>query len=127
MIFGLLADAVVAVHFTFAVFVPLGGLLVLRWQRVAWLHVPAAVWGVLIELAGLTCPLTPLENLLRARAGRTVYQGGFIEQYLLPVLYPAGLTRSMQLALGIAALAINAVVYWRVLRHRSFSRQQPTS
>ena len=105
------ADAIVALHFAFVVFVVLGGLLVLRWPRVVWLHVPAVVWGALVEFTGWICPLTPLENRLRRAAGETAYQGDFIAHHILPVLYPNGLTRTDQLVLGGAALALNAVIY----------------
>jgi hypothetical protein len=103
----------------FVAFVVLGGVVVLRWPRVIWLHVPAVVWGVMIELTGWTCPLTPLENVLRARAGETGYQGGFLEHYLLRVLYPAGLTRAAQWGLGGIALLVNIVAYrWVLMRRR---------
>lgn len=103
-------------HVGFVLFVVLGGLLVLRWRRLAWLHVPAVVWGVTIEWAGWICPLTPLENFLRRRSGTTGYQGDFIEHYLLPLLYPAQLTREWQMILGGVALAVNVFVYWRIFR-----------
>jgi hypothetical protein len=113
---GMLADIVVGFHVGFVLFVVLGGLLVLRWPRVAWLHLPAAVWGALIEFAGWVCPLTPLENRLRRASGASGYAGGFVEHYLLPVLYPAGLTRGVQYVLGAGVLAVNAAVYWWVIR-----------
>ncbi|HKO15865.1 MAG TPA: DUF2784 domain-containing protein [Gemmatimonadaceae bacterium] len=115
MIYRLLADAVLVLHALFVAFVVLGGLLVLRWPRAAWAHVPAAVWGVLIELAGWICPLTPLENALRARGGQAGYAGGFVEHYILPALYPAALTRSVQYVLGGLVLVINIVLYAVVL------------
>src|SRR5215510_2098015 len=123
MIFRWLADAVALLHDAFVAFVFLGGLLVLRWPKVAWFHVPAAIWGVLIEYGGWICPLTPLENTLRERAGQAGYSGGFVEHYVLRVLYPAGLTREMQWVLGGLVLLINALVYgslWmrRRRRHR---------
>jgi hypothetical protein len=115
----LLADALVVVHLAFTAFVVLGGLLVLRWPRIAWFHIPAAVWGAWIEVAGWTCPLTPLENRLRAEAGQTGYQTSFVEHYLLPVLYPAGLTREWQWLLAAIVIAFNGGVYTLVLRrHR---------
>jgi hypothetical protein len=119
IVYGLLADAVLVAHFGFVLFVALGGLLVLRWRALAWLHVPAAIWGAAIEFAGWICPLTPLENDFRARAGQSGYEGDFIARYLLPVVYPEGLTRQDQLLLGSAALAFNLAVYawmWRRAR-----------
>jgi hypothetical protein len=98
------------------VFVVLGGLLVLRWPRVAYLHIPAALWGAAIEFAGWICPLTPLENWLRRRAGGTGYSGDFIEHYILPVLYPSALTREIQLVLGFLVIALNLVIYAYVFR-----------
>ena len=121
MTYRLLADATVAFHFTFIVFVVLGGFLVLRKPRFAWLHVPAVVWVVWLELTGAICPLTPLENALRARAGEAGYAGGFIDHYLMPLIYPAGLTPQIQWGLAIAVLAINAIVYttaWRDARRK---------
>ena len=113
------ADAIVALHFAFVLFVVLGGVLVLRWPRLVWLHVPAVIWGALIEFTGWICPLTPLENRLRRASGETGYQGDFIAHYILPVLYPNGLTRNDQLMLGCVALALNAVIYgFAFVRHR---------
>lgn len=109
--YGFLADAVVLVHFGFVLFVVLGGFLVLRWRWLAWLHLPAAAWGALIEFAGWICPLTPLELWLRRTGGEAGYSGGFIEHYLLPVLYPAALTREVQIALGLGVLAVNLIAY----------------
>lgn len=106
-----LADFVVVIHLAFVAFVVFGGLLVLRNPGVRWLHAPAAVWGVMIEFTGGVCPLTPLENTLRIRGGDAGYGGGFIDHYLVPLLYPAGLTRGTQLALGALALALNLAVY----------------
>jgi Protein of Unknown function (DUF2784) len=114
-----MADLIVALHFAFVLFVVLGGLLVLRWPRLIWLHVPAVAWGVLIEFAGWICPLTPLENRLRAQQGEARYEGDFIARYILPVLYPEGLTRRDQWLLGGIALAVNLAVYaWIFLKHR---------
>ena len=113
-----LADLVVVAHLAFVAFVVLGGLLVLRRPRLAWLHLPAAVWGVMIEFAGWMCPLTPLENAFRARGGEAGYSGGFVEHYLLPVLYPSGLTRGVQLVLGSIVLALNLAVYGALLARR---------
>jgi hypothetical protein len=121
MIFRWLADGVAVLHAAFVAFVVLGGLLVLRWPRLAWAHVPAAVWGVLIEFGGWICPLTPLENALRARAGQAGYAGGFVEHYVLRVLYPERLTREIQWVIGTVVLVLNALVYgslWMRRRRR---------
>ena len=115
MLYRFLADAVVVIHFGFVLLVVAGGFLVLRWPRAAWIQLPAAVWGVIVEWAGWVCPLTPLENWLRARGGGAGYAGGFVEHYLLPVLYPASLTRGVQMLLGAAVLASNLVAYALVL------------
>lgn len=119
MMYRLLADAVVVLHGAFVIFVVLGGFVALRWRWVAWLHVPAAVWGALIEVGGWICPLTPLENWLRGRAGEAGYSGGFVEHYLLRALYPSGLTRTAQWILAGVVVAVNVAVYARVLRRRS--------
>ncbi len=110
------ADVVLVVHLAFVLFVVLGGLLALRWRRVAWVHVPVALYGATIEFVGFICPLTPLENSLRRRGGAAGYEGGFIEQYITAALYPSGLTREIQLALGIGVLLLNGIIYivwWR--------------
>jgi hypothetical protein len=116
----LLADVLVGIHFLFVLFVVGGGFLAWRWPRVVWAHVPVALWGALIEFAGWICPLTPLENQLRRAAGEAGYAGGFIEHYVIPVIYPAGLTREMQVALGIAVVMVNLLAYggliWRLKR-----------
>ncbi|MEP7226704.1 MAG: DUF2784 domain-containing protein [Gemmatimonadales bacterium] len=116
MPYQLLADVVVGVHFLFVLFVVLGGLLVLRWPKLAYLHVPAAIWGAAIELAGWICPLTPLENSLRTQAGSAGYSGGFIEHYILPILYPSALTRDVQLILGFLVIVFNLIIYAYVFR-----------
>jgi hypothetical protein len=123
MIFRAAADLIVVIHAAFVVFVVLGGVLVARWPRLAWVHVPAAVWGVVIEFRGWICPLTPLENRLRQLGGEAVYQGDFIARYLLPLLYPADLTRQVKWGLGGLALAVNVLLYWRVLRIASAGRR----
>ena len=115
MIYRALADFVLVLHLCFVLFVVLGGLLVIRRPRLAWLHIPAAIWGVLIEYSGWICPLTPLENSFRIRGGEAGYSGGFIEHYIQPTLYPAGLTRSTQLVLGSLALIVNLAAYGIVL------------
>lgn len=116
MIYGILADLVLALHFAFILFVVLGGLLVFRWRWIALIHVPTAIWGFLIEMFGWVCPLTPLENALRRSAGEAGYAGGFIEHYLLPVIYPGALTREVQLVLAGLVVAINAGIYFMVWR-----------
>ncbi|WP_122421057.1 DUF2784 domain-containing protein [Pseudomonas viridiflava] len=115
MIFRLAADAVVTFHLLFILFVLLGGLLVLRWPWAALLHLPAMIWGAAVEFLHLYCPLTPLENALRSRAGDQGYDGGFIEHYVIPLIYPAGLTPQIQLWLGGIVLLINASVYGALL------------
>ena len=122
MPFGLFADAVLVLHLGFVAFVLGGGLLVLRWPAIAWLHVPAAAWGAIIEYAGLLCPLTPLEGALRARGGQAGYSGGFVEHYVTAALYPDGLTRRAQIVLGTLVLAINLTVYAHVLAERWWRR-----
>ena len=114
----LLADAVVVAHLAFILFVLGGGLLVLRRPRLAWAHVPCAVWGALVELMGWVCPLTPLELELRRRAGQAGYAGGFVEHYVVPVVYPEDLTRGLQLAAAAVVLAVNALAYRTLLRRR---------
>jgi hypothetical protein len=111
MIYRILADLVVLIHLAFVLFVVLGAVSVIRWRRMVWLHLPALFWAVWIEFTGGICPLTPLENWLRLRSGQGAYGTGFVEHYILPVLYPAGLTRSIQILLGVLAIAINAAVY----------------
>ena len=110
------ATAIALLHFGFIVFVFLGGLLVLRWPKLMWLHVPAAVWGVLIEFFGWWCPLTKWENYFLARAGRAGYTGGFVGHYIMPLIYPPGLTRGHEIAIGAAVLILNAGIYMKVLR-----------
>jgi hypothetical protein len=125
MWYSWLADLILCMHAGFVLFVIFGGLLVLRWRWVAWLHLPAAAWGAVVEFSGWVCPLTPLENWLRQQAGETGYRSDFVAYYLLPVLYPDDLTRDVQLMLGTVVLAINFSVYgwlWRRTqwhRHRS--------
>jgi Protein of Unknown function (DUF2784) len=118
-LYGFLADLVVGAHFLFVLFVVLGGLLTLRWGWVAYLHIPAALWGAAIEFGGWVCPLTPLEHWLRLRAGSTSYSGGFIEHYLLPVLYPSALTRTIQLVLGTLVLVLNLAIYTYLVRRKT--------
>ncbi|MBA3497577.1 MAG: DUF2784 domain-containing protein [Gemmatimonadales bacterium] len=124
MPFGVLADLLLVVHATFVVFVLAGGVLALRWPRAAWVHLPAALYGAAIEFAGFICPLTPLEKAWRRAAGGSDYAGGFIEHYVTAALYPSGLTRPVQVALGLLVLVVNAWVYWTVW-HRQRSSRRP--
>jgi hypothetical protein len=117
--FSLAADLLVLLHLAFILFVVLGGLLVWRWWQVVFLHLPAVVWGVLLEFNGWQCPLTPLEQQLRIAAGEAGYSGGFVAHYLLPLIYPAGLTVSYQVVLGSGALLINLAIYgWLLFKKR---------
>lgn len=119
MLQRLLADAVLVLHLAFVAFAVAGGLFALRWRWMPWLHLPVLAWAALVEFNGWICPLTPLENRLRAAGGAAGYEGGFIEHYLLPLLYPAALTRELQWTLGAALLGFNAAVYLGVhLRRR---------
>ncbi len=118
MTFRVLADATVVLHLAFILFSLFGGLLVLWRTRAIYLHLPAFAWSLWAEFGGATCPLTPLENWLRARGGEAAYGTGFIEHYLLPMIYPGALTREIQLVLGGGVLLVNALVYGFVLRRR---------
>ena len=100
-------------------------MLALKWRWVVWLHLPAAIWGALIEFTNVRCPLTPLEKQLRVLAGQQGYEGGFIAHYILPVLYPAGLTRGTQIALGAAVVVLNAAVYAAIVLRRRSARTSP--
>lgn len=116
-----LADLLVLLHLAFVAFVVGGGFLLVRWPRLVWLHLPAAAWGAWIEFSAGICPLTPLENRLRATGGAGVYQGDFVDRYLLPLLYPEHLTAPTQLVLGGFVVAVNMLAYaraWRVWRRR---------
>ena len=114
--YAVLAALVVAAHLAFVVFATVGGALVLRWPRVALVHLPAAAWAIFVEFTGRLCPLTPLENALRRRAGLGEYSGDFVANYIFPVLYPEGLTREAQFAIGGFVLALNLVAYGVVLQ-----------
>lgn len=118
MIYSLLADLVVVAHLAFILFVVAGGLLAVRFRRALWIHLPAALWGALIEFAGGICPLTPLENRLRLKAGELGYEGSFVEHHMLPIVYPEELTRNGQILLGGLVLVVNALVYAFLLRRR---------
>jgi hypothetical protein len=123
MLYRFLADWVVLCHLVFVLFAATGGLLALRWPVVVWIHVPAAVWGALIEFGGWVCPLTPLENWLRLRGNATAYSGGFIDHYIMPILYPSGLTRQIQIILGLAILVVNASIYGYMIVRQRLKRQ----
>lgn len=114
--YGLLADVVVLVHLVFVVFALLGGCLTLWRRKLVWVHLPAAAWAVVVEWAGWPCPLTPLELWLRARSGGEGYVEGFLAHYLVPLLYPADLTREIQFGLGVAVVLCNVAIYWMVFR-----------
>ncbi|MDO9599359.1 MAG: DUF2784 domain-containing protein [Azoarcus sp.] len=127
MLFRFAADTVLVLHLAFIVFVVLGGILCFRWRWMPLVHLPAAGWGVFIELTGGICPLTPLENLLRLRAGQSGYAGGFIEHYLLGLIYPAGLTRDWQFILAAIVILANIAIYaGLVIRRRRDRGRTPT-
>jgi len=114
----LAADTIVVLHFSFVLFVLFGALLLLKWRWLVWLHIPALIWGILVELNGWLCPLTPLENRLREHAGLGQYHGDFVMHYIMPVLYPADLTRTMQIGFGLTVVIVNLVIYYYVFRNR---------
>ena len=114
MLFRTVADLVVLTHVAFIVFVVSGGLLASRWRWIPWVRLPAVLWGVLLECGGWMCPLTPLENWLRRAGGASEYSGGFIEQYVVAIVYPAALTREVQVALGLLLCLVNSVIYVRL-------------
>lgn len=124
---ALAADAVVLLHLAFVAFAVAGGFLVVRWPRLVWAHVPALAWGVWIELSGGVCPLTPLENALRRAANEATYAGGFVERYVVPVLYPPGLTRETQGWLAAGLVAVNAIAYGWVWRKSRAAHRRSTS
>ena len=119
---AILAAAVVLLHAMFIVFAVFGGLLALRWRWMPWLHLPALAWGALVEVTGSICPLTPLEIRLRMAAGLDPYPGDFIGRYLLPLIYPDGLTPAVQVAMGVGLLVFNAIIYALVWRRRDATR-----
>ena len=111
MTYRIAADFIVLLHFAFILFVVLGGLLVFYRRMFAWLHLPTVLWGVLIEFSGWICPLTPWEQSLRIKAGQVGYSGGFVEHYLMPLIYPVALTPEIQIILGVLVLILNVGVY----------------
>jgi hypothetical protein len=125
MFFQLLADLVLLLHACFIAFVVLGASLAIRWPRIAWAHIPACIWAAVLEFAGLSCPLTPLENSLRCAGNTTPYAGGFLEHYLMPLVYPPGLTPRSQVLLGVLVVLVNAVLYWLVVRYRTAGTRHP--
>jgi hypothetical protein len=118
MIYRVLADLVLLLHLAFIIFVVAGGLLALRWHWAPLLHLPAALWGVFIEISRGVCPLTPLESALRGAAGASGYSGGFVDHYIVPVIYPSTLTPPTQFALAGFVVAVNVLAYWVVWRWR---------
>jgi len=124
MIYRILADLMVVAHLAFIAFVFVGGLLAWRWPRLIWAHLPCALWGVLVEFTGWICPLTPLENTWRIRGGVAGYDVSFVEHYLLPVVYPPGLTRGAQIVIGSAVVAVNLVAYAMLIRRRRGRRSE---
>ena len=118
MITSITADLVLVVHFLFILCAIFGGLLTLHHRWVVWLHIPAMGWAAMISFAGWICPLTPLENALRRAAGEEVYSGGFINRYIVPVIYPEGYTREIAVAAGVAVLVINILIYSFVIFHQ---------
>jgi hypothetical protein len=118
VIYRLLADLVVVCHVGFVAFVVVGGFMAIRWRLLIWLHLPAALWGALIELGGWICPLTPLENSLRHLAGEAGYRGGFVAHYVIPVLYPADYTLTLRLTLAAFVVVLNGAAYGLYFRRR---------
>jgi hypothetical protein len=111
MLYRLAADALLVIHLGFILFVAFGAFLVWRWPWLIWIHLPAAAWGTLIEFVGWTCPLTPLENHWRHLAGQAGYEGGFVAHYVIPIVYPPGLTTAVQAGLGTIVLFVNVFAY----------------
>ncbi len=118
MPYKLFADLTALVHLLFVIFVIIGGLFVFKWKRIAWIHLPAAVWGALIEFAGWYCPLTNLEIFFLEKAEIAGYKHGFVEHYILPVIYPAALTRELQIILGLFVVSVNIIIYMLVIYQR---------
>lgn len=123
MWYRLVADILVVFHFIFILYVLLGGLLALKWPRTVYLHIPAVIWGIFIEFSGWICPLTPLENHFRHLGGEAGYAGGYIEHYLLPLIYPSELTRSTQFVLGVVVIMVNLLAYGVLLWMRKKSQK----
>jgi hypothetical protein len=118
-VYKVIADAIVIIHLLFIAFVIFGGLLVIRWPKAAFVHLPAAIWGAVVEIFSWICPLTPLENHFRDLAGQSLYGGDFVVRYLIPVIYPVNLTTSIQKVLGVLVILINVIFYAIAIRkHR---------
>jgi uncharacterized protein DUF2784 len=117
-IYHLLADSVILIHFAFILFVVFGGFLCLGWRKLVWVHAPAVIWGAAVEWAGWICPLTPLENWFLVRAGSTSYSGGFVAQYIMPVIYPIQLTRQTQILLALSVILLNVLIYFVIFFKR---------
>ncbi len=126
MMYSLLAQLILILHLAFVAFVLFGGLLVPRRRWIAWLHLPAATWGAIVECTGWICPLTPLEYWLRARAGEASSPAGSLVQYLLPALYPSGLTREIQILLGLLVIAVNLAIYGRIWHYANANKKRGT-
>jgi hypothetical protein len=122
MIFRWMANSVIWLHVAFVLFVGFGALLVFRWPKAAYFHVPTVFWGALIEFTGWVCPLTPLENWLRTAGGQSAYRGAFVDRYLMPILYPDGLTHETQITIGVALFGVNGLLYLLLMRRRHRSR-----
>lgn len=123
MFYLLLVEITILLHFLFVLFVAAGGLLLLRWPRLVWLHMPMLLWGIYIQFSGGYCPLTPLEKYFRQMAGMQTYEGGFINQYIMPILYPRGLTHEMQIVIGVVLVFIN-VIYYSLFLYRRRRKQK---
>ena len=124
MLQSVLANFILVIHLGFILFVVVGGLLVFRWPWAAFIHLPAVLWGVAIELGNWICPLTPMEQKLRLAAHESGYTGGFIEHYLIPLIYPDELTRDIQLGLGLCVLLVNVLIYgWWLIRRKKPSQE----
>lgn len=126
MFYRIAADLVLLTHFAFIILVVAGALAVFRYPWFAWIHVPVASWGAFVEVTGRICPLTTLENLLRIQAGQEGYANSFVEQYIFPMIYPAGLTRQVQLMLAVVVVALNAIIYATILLRKRKARQNET-
>ena len=116
MLFRILIDLTIFIHFGFAIFAAIGGLFALRWRTVIIFHLPACIWAALIEFSGWICPLTPLENWFRIKGAATGYQNGYLDPYILPILYPENLTRGIQIVLGILVITANAIIYGIIVK-----------